>query len=237
MGSQQLLSTAVGAAAQDSRWFRALLAPLIVLGVMVAIATTTVNAQGLPEVVRLDPPQATPNNGKVEVLEFFAYGCSHCATLEPRLADWVKTLGPEVGFRRVPVSQNGFSIRGIDSAPIYYTLEAMGLLNTLHEKVFAALNNEGEMLGNPKVLRAWLIKQGVDADKYEIASASFGVTAKVTQARKMTGDYQLRSTPTITVGGRYALTQGANPSPKLLFAKVEELVGQLNGASKTVKKP
>jgi protein dithiol oxidoreductase (disulfide-forming) len=150
--------------------------------------------------------------------------------LEPRLADWVKTLGPEINFRRVPVSANGFSIRGVDSAPLYYTLEAMGLLKTLHERVFAALNNEGEILANPKVLRAWLEKQGVDADKFDIAAASFGVSTKVAQARKLTGDYQLRSTPTISVGGRFNVTQGANPSPNLFFAKVEALAAQLRTA-------
>ena len=189
-------------------------------------------AQGLPDVVRLDIPQATPDNGKVEVIEFFAYGCGHCAVLEPRLAAWVKTLGPEINFRRVPVSANGFSMRGVDSAPMYYTLEAMGLLATMHEKVFAALNEEGAMLGSPNVLRAWLTKQGIDADKFDAAAASFGVSSKVAQARRMTADYQVRSTPTISVGGRFNVTQGANPSSKLFFAKVEELAAQLRSPKK-----
>ena len=192
---------------------RVMLMPLFIFASATLLAPVITHAQGLPDVVRINPPQPTPDNGKVEVIEFFAYGCGHCAVLEPRLAAWVKTLGPEVSFKRVPVSANGFSIRGVDSAPIFYTLEALGVLNALHEKVFAALNDEGLVFANPQVLRTWLEKQGVEWSKYESAAASFGVTAKVSQARKMTGDYQLRSTPTITVGGRYALTQGANPSP------------------------
>ncbi len=237
MHSQQVLGSKLSGLPSAFRWPRALVAILFSFGFIATLVPVTASAEGLPEVVRLNPPQATPDNGKVEVIEFFAYGCGHCAALEPRLVEWVKTLGPEVNFRRVPVSENGFSIRGVDSAPIYYTLEAMGLLKTMHEKVFAALNNEGEVLANPKVLRTWLEKQGIDPSKYDTAAASFGVSAKVAQARKMTADYQLRSTPTIAVGGRYALTQGSNPSPKLLFAKVEELVAQLNTAKKVVKTP
>jgi protein dithiol oxidoreductase (disulfide-forming) len=237
MHSQLILGSKLPGLRSAFPWLRTLAVMLFTFGFMAAIAPNMASAEGLPEVVRLNPPQATPDNGKVEVIEFFAYGCGHCAALEPRLVEWVKTLGPEVNFRRVPVSESGFSIRGVDSAPIYYTLEALGLLKTMHEKVFAALNNEGEVLANPKVLRAWLEKQGIDPSKYDAAAASFGVSSKVAQARKMTADYQLRSTPTITVGGRYALTQGSNPSPKLFFAKVEELVAQLNTAKKVVTTP
>jgi protein dithiol oxidoreductase (disulfide-forming) len=235
MRSQQLVNgnlNTVNTVNSVTRRFSVIATLSATLMVFALMLTMTVNAQGVPDVVRLDPPLATPNSAKVEVIEFFAYGCGHCAALEPRLVDWVKTLGPEINFRRVPVSANGFSIRGVDSAPLYYTLEAMGLLKSLHEKVFAALNNEGEILANPKVLRAWLEKQGVDADKFDVAAASFGVSTKVAQARKLTGEYQLRSTPTISVGGRFNVTQGTNPSPVLFFAKVEELAAQLRNAKK-----
>ena len=232
MRSQQFMNNRFGGVVLQFM-ARSLAAMLVIFAFVMAPKAAA--AQGAPDVMRLDPPQPTPDNGKVEIIEFFAYGCGHCATLEPRLNDWIKTLGPEISFRRVPVSANGFSIRGVDSAPIYYTLEAMGLLPTLHDKVFAALNNEGEALADPKVLRAWLQKNGVDAAKYEATMASFSVGAKVMQARKLTGDYQLRSTPTLAVGGRYGVTQGTNPSPALFFAKVGELAAQLSASKKVVK--
>ena len=90
--------------------------------------------------VRLSQPLAAPGDGRIEAIEFFWYGCPHCNAFEPALETWVRKLPPDVAFRRIPMALR-------DQAPylahqrIYYTLEAMGLLDTLHRKVFYAIHN------------------------------------------------------------------------------------------------
>ena len=195
-----------------------------------AFAIGNVFAQGAPrDVTRLDPPQPVENDGKIEVLEFFAYGCIHCANLEPRLVEWVARQPADVKVKRVPAA---FAVRGIDSAAIFYTLEAMGLQEKLHQKLFDAANLENVMLGNPATLNKWLEKQGVDAKKYEEMQRSFSVQNKINRARRMSTDYKLPGTPALAVNGRFLVEQVAGADR--LFANVDQLVADARAASKPV---
>ena len=182
---------------------------------------------GIRDVTALNPPQAVENDGKIEVLEFFGYGCIHCANLEPRLEAWAKQQPADVKLKRIPVA---FASRSIDSIPIFYTLEAMGLQEKLHQKIFDAANVENVILGNPATLNTWLQKQGVDAKKYEEVQKSFSVQNKIARARKMTTDYAIQSTPTIIVNGRYAVQQNAGADR--LFPNVEQLIAEARAANK-----
>ena len=180
---------------------------------------------GRAEVIQLNPPQPVENDGKIEVLEFFAYGCIHCANLEPKLVDWVARQPADVKVKRVP---SPFPVRGIDSIPIYYTLEAMGLQEKLHQKIFDAANLENVMLGNPATLNKWLEKQGVDTKKYEEMQKSFSVQNKINRSRRMSTDYKVESTPAIVVNGRYLLEGG---SPRL-FSNIDQLIVQTRESNK-----
>ncbi len=183
-------------------------------------------------VVPLNPPQPVENDGKIEVIEFFAYGCIHCAQIEPKLEEWIKRQPADVKVKRVPAGA-GFNIRGIDSVPIFYTLEAMGLLDKLTPKIFTAANVENIILGNPATLNKWLEKQGVDVKIYENIQKSFSVQNKIARAYKMTVDYKPTGTPTFVVNGRYgaSLTQSGEEQ---LFATVDKLVADARASNKPV---
>lgn len=183
---------------------------------------------GIRDVTPLNPPQTVENDGKVEVLEFFGYGCIHCANLEPRLEAWAKQQPADVKLKRVPVA---FPSRSIDSIPIFYTLEAMGLQEKLHQKIFDAANVENVILGNPATLNTWLQKQGVDPKKFEEVQKSFSVQNKIARARKMTTDYAIQSTPTLIVNGRFAVQQNAGADR--LFANVDQLIAEARASNKT----
>ncbi|MBC7623886.1 MAG: thiol:disulfide interchange protein DsbA/DsbL [Aeromicrobium sp.] len=161
-------------------------------------------AQGSRDVIVIDPPQPTPNDGTIEVLEFFSYGCSHCANLEPPLETWAKKLPTDVKMRRVP---SGFNMMGVDEVPLFYTLEAMGQIDRLHKKIFDALHNERVILGNKATLLKWLEKNGVAPAQYESVEKSFSVQTKVARGKQMAGLYKITSTPTIVVNGRIAAVQ------------------------------
>lgn len=187
-------------------------------------------AQAPRELAPVDPPQPVENDGKIEVLEFFSYGCIHCAQLEPQLAAWSARQPDYVKVKRVPTP---FLLRGIDSAPIYYALEAMGLQEKLHQKVFDAANIENVMVGNPATLNKWLEKQGVDVKKFEELQRSFSVQTKVARAKKLTTDYKIQSTPTMTVNGRYLLEGGG----ERLFSNLDRLIAEARGPVQATAAP
>jgi thiol:disulfide interchange protein DsbA len=195
------------------------------------MAFTLVHAQ--QGVTPLNPPQPVENDGKVEVLEFFAYGCIHCANLEPSLEAWAKKQPADVKLKRIP---SPAAIMGIDSTVIFYTLEALGQLERLHAKIFEAVHLEKVTLGNPALLNKWLEKNGVDPKKYEEAQKSFSVVTKVKRANKMIEDYKINATPTMVVNGRYLLEQGAGGAPAL-FANIDQLVAQTRATMKTAVAP
>ena len=187
-------------------------------------------AQAPRELAPIDPPQPVENDGKIEVLEFFAYGCIHCAQLEPPLAAWTARQPDYVKVKRVPTP---FLLRGIDSASIYYSLEAMGLQEKMHQKVFDAVNIENVMLGNPATLNKWLEKQGVDVKKFEELQRSFSVQTKISRSKKLTTDYKIQSTPTMAVNGRYLLEGGG----ERLFPNLDRLIAEARGPAQTAATP
>ncbi|MBL8522958.1 MAG: thiol:disulfide interchange protein DsbA/DsbL [Betaproteobacteria bacterium] len=197
------------------------------LAMFAALAMGVALAQAPREITPLNPPQPVENDGKIEVLEFFAYGCIHCANLEPKLEIWAKRQPADVKLKRVPAP---FAVRGVDSIPIFYTLEAMGLVEKLHQKIFDAVNVENVNLGAPALLNKWLEKQGVDPKKYEEVQKSFSVDNKIKRARNMAQDYKIAATPTLVVNGRFLLEQAG--SSERMFENTDRLIAEARAAMK-----
>lgn len=150
---------------------------------------------------RLQFPQPVESAGKVEVIEFFWYGCPHCADLEPLLSAWVRKLPADVSFRKVPAV---FRDTWAPGARLYYTLEAMGLLDKLHVAVFNAIHVEKlNLYGDEKRMADWIAKQGVDRQKFTDMYKSFTVAGKVRRATEMTQEYGFGGVPVLIVGGKY----------------------------------
>jgi thiol:disulfide interchange protein DsbA len=149
----------------------------------------------------LSPAQPTEGGGKVEVIEFFWYGCPHCYHLEPTLSAWLKNLPKDVVFKRVPAAHGGWA----NLATVYYTLEAMGLVEQLHGKVFDAIHKQNINLGNKSVRDEWLAKQGVDVAKYNDVEKSFAVMTRLNRAKQMSASYKIDSVPQLVVNGKYVI--------------------------------
>jgi len=170
-----------------------------------ALAWRGAFAQSNGNVIELNPPLPTESDGKIEVLEFFWYGCIHCYNLEPKLETWLKTKPADVAFRRVPAV---LSDRWGHDAAVFYTFEALGLLDKLHRPFFDAIHRERLRSDNTQALNAWLEKNGVDAKKFEATARSFGVQSKVKRAIRLTSDYKVDGTPAMAVHGRYTIGAG-----------------------------
>jgi protein dithiol oxidoreductase (disulfide-forming) len=181
-----------------------------------ALAPLAAAAQQQRGVMELNPPRPVESAGKIEVLEFFWYGCIHCYNLEPRIETWLKTLPADVEFRRVPAV---FNERWAHDAAIFYAFEAMGLLDKLHKPFFDAIHRDRLRTDHAPALNQWLEKQGVDPKKFEATVKSFGVQSKTRRAVRMTADYKIDGTPAMAVHGRYTV-----PSGDTMLNTVNELV-------------
>ena len=144
--------------------------------------------------------QNTDSGKKIEVIEFFAYYCPHCHVLEPVLKAWVKKHADNIVFKRVHIS------RDPSVAPqqrLFFTLEALGLTEQYHDKVFHAMHVERNRLNTDGMVFDFIAKQGIDRKQFIDAYNSFGVGAKVRRAGEMMGTYKVDSWPMIAIDGRF----------------------------------
>jgi protein dithiol oxidoreductase (disulfide-forming) len=184
---------------------KTMLSPLFCLLAAALIALPL--GAGAQQVNELKPPIPVESGGKIEVIEFFWYGCIHCYNLEPQIETWLKKLPKDVEFRRVPAVFN--ERWGLD-ASIFYSMEAMGLLEKLHRPLFDAIHKERLRTDNEQALSEWLTKHGVDAKKFIETMQSFGVRSKARRAIQLTVAYKIDGTPAIAVQGRYTLSAQPN---------------------------
>jgi thiol:disulfide interchange protein DsbA len=153
------------------------------------------------EYARLKVPQPVETGKKIEVIEFFSYGCPHCADLEPYLDAWLAKLPADVQFRRIPVM---FQPRWEPLAKVYYTLDAMGVEAKLSPEVFKAIHVNNLPLWEDKVFFDWAAGKGLDRAKVADTYNSFGVNSKFRQAKKAAQElYSIDSVPTVVVDGKF----------------------------------
>ena len=150
--------------------------------------------------LRLKAAQPVETGKKIEVIEFFSYGCPHCGDLEPIMQGWLKTVPPDVQFRRVPVM---FQDRWVSLAKVYFTLEALGEEARLTPAVFTAVHQKGMSLWQDKTFFDWAASQGLDRKKVEDMYNSFAISGKVNRARSAAAAYQIQSVPMVVVDGKF----------------------------------
>ncbi len=161
--------------------------------------------------------------GKLEVVEFFGYGCPHCNAFEPALDAWAKKLPPQVTFRRIPVA---FSPGQEPLQRLYYAIEAMGQVDTLHKKVFAALHAERKRLNTESDILDWAKTQGVDTAKLGDTMKSFAVATKLRQSKQLADGYRIDGVPTLGIQGRWMTSPGIAGSHERALAVADALIAQ-----------
>ena len=168
-------------------------------------------------------PVETPA-GKIEVVEFFWYNCPHCNAFEPALEAWIKRAPKDVAVKRVPVA---FSSAYQGQQRLYYTLEAMGLVDRLHGKVFQAIHVERKRLEAPDVIADWVASQGVDKTKFMEQFNSFSVASKATRASQLTAAYKVEGVPALGVAGRFYTDATLTRNMDRSLQVVDYLVGEV----------
>jgi thiol:disulfide interchange protein DsbA len=181
-------------------------------------------------VLAVEQPVEAKN--KVEVTEFFWYGCPTCFKFEPLLEAWIAKLPADAQFRRVPAV---FSERWARDAAVFYAFEALGLVDRLHRPFFDAIHRDRLQPEKPEALGEWLDKQKVDRKRFDEAIKSFGVQSRVRRAAQMSGAFKLEGVPTLAVHGRYTIQIEQGRSFEGMLAIADHLIG-VTRKSLTAKK-
>lgn len=182
----------------------------------------------------LAKPLAVNNDGKISVVEFFSYGCSHCFDFEAELKPWAKSNANKVNFQSSPVIFPGTRWGEAYFADIFYTLEAMGVLEQYHSLVFNAVQKQRLNFADDKVLGQWLDAQKINAAKFFEVRKSFTVSTQVNRAKKLMEDAGVDSTPQLIVAGKYrVITAG---SFKRMLETADALITRESFEAKRIKK-
>ena len=153
--------------------------------------------------VVLNTPQRQESNGKIEVVEFFSWGCPHCYEFRPMLSRWIATLPKEASFKRVPV---GLGYPEWDAlAKAFYALQVTGDVDRLDSQIFDDIHKNHVWLHDEQSITAWVGKHGVDVVKFTAAFRSFGVNTTVGQAEQRAIDYRIPGIPTLAIAGKYTV--------------------------------
>lgn len=168
------------------------------------------------------PAPTDAEAGKIEVVEFFWFGCPHCYTLEPIISAWASKLPPDVVFRRQHVP-----FGDAKHQQLYFTLQAMGQDNEkVLSAVFNAIHQQNKRMRDVKEMTAVLAPFGVDAKAFTDTFNSFGVRTRQQRANKLADAYDIDGVPAIGVNGKYLTAPSMAGSNEAALRVVDELVAR-----------
>jgi protein dithiol oxidoreductase (disulfide-forming) len=169
----------------------------------------------------IDPPQPVETGARIEVIDFFWYGCPHCNELQPALEDWLKRKPPDVALRRIPALLRD---SWAPHARIFYTLELLKEVERLHLKVYHSYHVEELHMAKPDVMEQWAIKNGIDRRKWVDAYFSPEVDGSLARAKRATQVYTVEGTPSLAVDGRYLTSGKLAGSVKSMIPVLEDMI-------------
>ncbi|MEO5883195.1 MAG: thiol:disulfide interchange protein DsbA/DsbL [Caldimonas sp.] len=170
----------------------------------------------------IESAQPSPaERGKIEVLEFFSYGCPHCNAFEPTLAAWARGLSPDVTFRRVPVP---FLFNAENFQRTYYALDAIGMVDKMQPRIYAAVHIDKQRLDKADQVAALVSNNGGDPARFLAAFKSFAVANAVSRAKKLTADYKIDGVPTLVIQKRYVTSPSMAGGAQQALSVAEALI-------------
>ena len=178
----------------------------------------------------LDPVQPTEDQSRIEVLEFFHYGCPHCRDFDPLIEAWLVTLPKDVYFKRVPAIWGNPQLREL--ARLYYTAEATGDLHKIHGAVFTAFQTEKRPINTEAGVREWIATQGVNVDKFMATYKSFGIQSQLSRAEQLAKNFRIQGVPAMAVNGRFTTSASLTGSHPNTLKVVDQLIAQSRGERK-----
>ena len=177
-------------------------------------------AKGYKDLAAVQPTQ---DPTKVEVIEFFWYGCPHCYQFEPALEKWRASMPDNVTFIRQPAV---FSKVWAKHAKAYFTAEDLGVVDKGHADFFRAIQVNKQQLTSEADLAKFFVAHGVDEAAFHDAYNSFIVDTKLRQAKTMGPRYGITGVPAIVVNGKYLVNGKTAGSHEGMIKVMNELITQ-----------
>jgi thiol:disulfide interchange protein DsbA len=197
------------------------LAALIALAILAGpVAGQEIRARQNVE-YRLIEPQKPETGERIEVIDFFWYGCPYCNELQPALEGWIKRMPGDVTLRRIPAILRD---TWAPHARIYYTLELLGEVERLHLKVYHSYHVEELHMSKPDVMEQWAVKNGIERTKWLDAYHSPEVDARIARAQQLTTAYNVQGTPSLVVDGRFLTSSSMTPGVTGVIPVMEDLI-------------
>ena len=184
-------------------------------------------AQAQPPALRVNldylviAEQPAESAGKIEVIDFFWYGCPGCNAVQPALEAWIKRKPSDVVLRRIPAIRHD---AWAPHARIYYTLEALGEIERLHQDVYRGYHVEQLHMSKPDVMEQWAAQHGIPRDRWAAAYGSAETDRRLEQAKEATRRYKVPATPSLVVDGRYLTSGGMAQSAEEMISILERLI-------------
>jgi thiol:disulfide interchange protein DsbA len=184
-------------------------------------ASAQVRARQNIEYRVLEQPQPVETGDRIEMIDFFWYGCPYCNQFLPFLEAWIKTKPSDVAVQRMPAMLKD---SWAPHARIYYTLELLNEAERLHARVFHSYHVEELHMSKPDVMEQWAVKNGIDKRKWVEAYFSPEVDGKIARAQRAMKLYTVEGTPSLAVDGRYITSGSMAPSIKAMVVVLDDLI-------------
>ncbi len=178
--------------------------------------------------VAVKPEQPTEDAKKVEVMEFFWYGCPHCFRLEPHITEWLKTKPDNVHFIRQPVV---FGPRWAPHARAFFTADALGVVDKVHQALFIAVQDERRPLNTEDEVAKFFVEHGVDEKLFRETFSSFVVDSKMRKAKSISARYGVTGVPAVIVNGKYKTNESIAKGFPNMIKVINDLVRKESAGS------
>ena len=166
-------------------------------------------------------PQPVASGDRIEVAEFFWYGCPYCYQLQAPLEAWLKTKPADVALRHIPAI---FRESWVPHARLYYTLEALDELPRLHQSVYRSMHEERMSLNSADSTAEWAKQNGIDAARWLASYNSPDIERKVDDSRRFTRSFAIKGTPSLVVDGRFLTSTGMSETVAGVIPILEDLI-------------
>ncbi|MCO6440071.1 MAG: thiol:disulfide interchange protein DsbA/DsbL [Nitrococcus mobilis] len=173
---------------------------------------------------RVEPPQPTTTEDRIELIEFFSYGCPHCFEFAPKLHGWLEEAGKDVELVRVPVTFG--RANWVLLAKAYYAEKALNVVDQIHEPLFEAIHVDGRHFADEQALAEFFTQHGVDRQAALDAFDSFAVDVDLRRAERMVRAYSVRATPSLAVAGKYLVDPGETGGQQGMLDVVDFLINK-----------
>ncbi|BBE10370.1 Thiol:disulfide interchange protein [Mycoavidus cysteinexigens] len=173
----------------------------------------------------LKTPQAVSvPAGKIEVIEFFWYGCPHCKDFDPLIEAWASKQGPDVVFKRVPIA---FDASLEVYQKLYHALDKLGVATQMAPKIFKAIHVDRNYLKTTEAQAEFVAQHGVDKKKFLEIYHSFSTAAEVQRDNKLMVDYNLTGVPALAVQGKYEVSPALTNSLEGVMPVLDFVIAQI----------